>query len=416
MRIFVTGASGYVGRYLVRAATGAGHHVIAGSRTRALDASDWIPYDFASPVKLPLGVTHVVHLAADTSGKEGGEAIEVRAAIDLARATVDAGAVFLFVSSQSAQPNAPSTYGRKKWTIEQAVISMGCLVVRPGQVFGGREEGLFGKLVRGLRRFRIMPWLLPSPKVQPIHVEDCASGIIRMLEHGVPSERPLVLASAPVTFNAMLQSMAHARVRGLTWIVPVPVMPIRLVSSLAGWLLGDRSPLGRVQSLFAIPLADTAPDLAGLGIELRSLEDGMSRSGGHRRRLLCEAAAFHRYLMKAPATSGFSRTYVRVIEALRGGACLGLPQAFIACPGLIAAIDVNGYDELRWRLDAATTMAEASPAGYKRFNGVAGPWPWTRAALALVAAVAGECLARLGRPLVQVIWRLPKSASGAPGS
>lgn len=407
MRIFVTGASGYIGRNLVRAALSAGHHVTSGSRRQPASARNWLRYELTSPVQLPSGTTHVVHLAADTSGNAGEEALEVDAAMNLARATIDSGAVFLFVSSQSAQPNAPSSYGRTKWAIEQALLPMGCLVVRPGQVYGGAEEGLFGTLVNGLRRFRLIPWLLPSPMVQPIHVEDCSQGILRMLERGTAGETPLVLASAPVAFNVLLGAMAHSRVRGMTWRVPIPTITIRLASVLSGWVLGDRSPLRRVESLLSIPLTDTTDGLARIGLELRRLEDGMSRSGCGRRRLLREASAFHRYLMKEPVTIGFSRRYVYAIESLRNAVCIGLPPAFLAYPGLIAAIDTAAYPELRWRLDAATAIAEASAAGYFRFNTMVGPWWRLRAAFALAKAAAGECVARLAQPWVSAIWRLP---------
>jgi len=38
------------------------------------------------------------------------------------------------------------------------------------------KRGLFGTLVKVVRRLPLLPTFLPAPKIQPIHVDDLAEG------------------------------------------------------------------------------------------------------------------------------------------------------------------------------------------------------------------------------------------------
>ena len=103
MRIAITGATGYIGRRLIRAARLSGHDVLALSRRPVREPGvAWQPYDLCDLVcpPLPVDVAAVFHLAADTGNAPAAEPDELGAAQLLMSAADSVGATFVFVSSQ----------------------------------------------------------------------------------------------------------------------------------------------------------------------------------------------------------------------------------------------------------------------------------------------------------------------------
>jgi NADH dehydrogenase len=160
--------------------------------------------------------------------------------------------------------------------------------------------------------------------------------------------------------------------------------------------------LERLRSLFDLPYMATASDLERLGLKLRSLRAGMHPSGNDRRRcLLREGQALLIYVLKTKASGALLRRYVRAVEKLRDGRDLGLPQLFLQWPVMLAIVD-NGSNsktvwgnELLWRLDSATILAEATPQGAQRFLGLGDRHGFTRSLLRMARAM-----------LLELGWRL----------
>ena len=120
----------------------------------------------------------------------------------------------------------------------------------------------------------------------------------------------------------------------------------------------------------------TTSNLDKLGLVLRPLPAGLHPSGdGRRRHLLREGQALLAYILKEQPDSAVLRRYVRAIESLRDGQAFGLPGAFLNYPILLSLLGKTSWlddtlgTEFIWRLDAATLLAEASPAGATRFLG-----------------------------------------------
>ena len=169
MKIAITGATGYIGGQFVNLSHASGHEIVALCR-RNPDPFGcvWVPYNLSStqvPV-LPVDTKAVLHLATSKllNGQQVSEQ-EVLAAELLITAVQKVGAKFVFVSSQTARPDAPTSYGRTKWRIEQEVLSAGGWVVRPGQVYGGGVRGLFGMLGKAVWELAVVPLFFPSPQV-----------------------------------------------------------------------------------------------------------------------------------------------------------------------------------------------------------------------------------------------------------
>jgi len=400
MKFLVTGSSGYIGGYLVDELRGNGHVVVKTTRECALPLSSAVFFDLenpSSPPVLPNDISAVIHLAAITSAADDSGQKEIAATCALLAEAARIGARFIFVSSQTAAPDAPTPYGRVKWALERKVLEAEGIVVRIGQVYGGQEKGLFGLLCRVVRRSPVLPLFLPAPFVQPVHVKDCAAGIVALAEkEGVRSSIYRLSCPHPVSFSLFLRTIATCRVRRFRVFIPTPVLLVRLARQVFGASVSEKIGVNRLLSLYALPRMDSADDLRLVGLRLRPLRAGMHRSGNIRAELIEEGAAIMRYLLKKWPCPELVRRYVRMVEAVRGGAPLYLPFVNRCLPVLLSLPDskrpVSGtwLEEFAWRMDAAAIIAEASKQGGVRYIGTLdGRRRWKAIAAVVCAAGAG---------------------------
>lgn len=379
MKILVTGATGYIGSRLVQRALACGFEVISASR-RPLSPQPrltWMPYDLTSSleIRFPDGIDAVFHLAATTSLNALDPVMELSAAHRVIHAAEKDGAKFIFASSQTACEKAPTAYGRTKWQIERLVLASGGWVIRPGQVYGGPERALFGTLVTVVRGLPVIPAFLPSPQIQPVHVDDLVAALLQCAEsNNIPSSVLCIGSVEPVSFTDFLRAIARERVRRYRFPLPIPVMLVRLASVVLGECLRVRRGLDRLGSLFDLPQMETEHDLRLLGVVLRPLSSGMVRSGDARRRnLIREGQALLHYVLRARPSPALVMRYVRCIERLRDGQPLHLREPMLGIPPAIALLDGNAAlsipteAEVAWRLNAAVVLAEASTQGARRF-------------------------------------------------
>ncbi len=188
------------------------------------------------------------------------------------------------------------------------MLAAGGSVIRPGQVYGGPERGLFGLLSGLVRRSPFIPILMPAPGVQPIHVDDLAASILAVVERDDLHAEILNLGAVqPIAFGRFLMSIAAHRVRAARLPVPLPVALLRLLRLSLGQSLSAKLGLERIFSLIHLPPMDSERSLQKLGIRLRPLAHGMHRSGhGQRRGLLQEATVLLHYLLKRPPQKAWS--------------------------------------------------------------------------------------------------------------
>jgi nucleoside-diphosphate-sugar epimerase len=378
-QVVITGASGYIGRYLVAGVRARGWRVAAATRRRPVMGDiDWIPYALEDEVRAEMfpAAAIVVHLAANNAlASHADEQRELLAAQRLLVVAQERRLRFIFVSSQTARPDAPTAYGRVKWRIEQEVRAGGGLIIRPGLVYGGVPEGVFGQLCLLVRGSRFLPALLPSPRVQPIHVMDLTEGILRIVEHDdLPSGEYNFADPKPMAFTHVLRTIAIARVRHFRVYVPLPVAVVRFAMKMANRWFGSAFDLDRLRSLVDLPLLATSGDLEKMALPLRPFFSGMHATGSDRRRkLLGEGLALLSYVLKQRPPRDLLKRYARAVETLRNGEPVLLPGSVASFPWSIALLDSPlllaraGAHELDWRLDAATMLAEATRAGARRF-------------------------------------------------
>ena len=221
MKVFVTGASGFIGRRLIEHLLGRGDAVVAAVRRpcpdldpRRLAVVEVRLDDRAALERALAGSDAVVHLAVATGTTSEREAYEVNVVgtEHLLEAAKRAGVKrFVFASTISATRERMGPYGRTKKIAEERVVASGLpyCIVRPSLVYGGRE-GLVANLTAYLRGLPVIPVMGDgSIELDPIHVDDVCAAMIEALENdAVLGHTYDLLGPERVTFNQFLDRLS----------------------------------------------------------------------------------------------------------------------------------------------------------------------------------------------------------------
>jgi len=260
--IALTGASGFIGRHLLRELPRRGYRVrVLVRRPTALppEAASAVIGDLAAPRNLAdalRGVDAVIHsagLAHAMSGhpEDDYRTINTEATIALARAAERAGARrFVFLSSIRAQtgpvaegvlteadpPRPTDAYGRSKLAAEEGLAGLGLdwVALRPALVYGPGVKGNMAALVRLARRPLPLPFGAFRAPRSLIGLDNLAEAVDLVLRTPGPLRRPLIVADPePVTAAEMVAALRSGwgRPPGL---VPVPPPLLALAARLAG--------------------------------------------------------------------------------------------------------------------------------------------------------------------------------------
>jgi UDP-glucose 4-epimerase len=302
--VALTGATGFIGRHLLRELPRRGYRVRVLLRRPAElppEASGAVVGDLARPQNMAAalaGVDAVIHsagLAHAMSGvpEDDYRVLNTEATIGLARAAEKARARrFVFLSSIRAQtgpaadgvlteadearPTDP--YGRSKLAAEEGLAGLGIdwVALRPALVYGPGVKGNMAALVRLARS----PYPLPlgglTAKRSLLALDNLAAAVDTVLAAPGPLRRPLIVADPePLTVPAMIAALREGLGRG-PGVFPVP----QAVMAAAFRALGRSEAFERLAgSLVASPAA-----LQGLGwvppVETRAGLAALARSPG----------------------------------------------------------------------------------------------------------------------------------------
>lgn len=422
-RVAITGATGYIGRTLVEVLLNDGFEVrTLGRRPLELprDALSFCHYSTSGQQVDPSifgGARVLIHLAWDTGAESTSVQSDVHAVERLIAATRAADARLVFVSSQSAAEDAPSEYGRNKWLAEQLALSAGYTVVRPGLVYGGAERGLFGRLCGLAASLPALPFLMPDPQIQVIHVEDLCKALIRIaLSTGQTARIYRIAEPLPVGFSVFMGRISTEWLGLRKASLPVPSL-VLLALAKAAQSFGPASAAGQLRSLFRVPLMSTSNDLQQIGLELRPLSEGLRMPNWRRRQLLIrESSAILRFILKRPPQLGDVKRLARLCGDSSHPFPLRLPNFAIRCPSLLGAMGTQSTSPdlnrqlLHRRIMTACCVAESSCDGFARFCLVR-QTTRLQAAAGLLLAVAKELLLRFLS--IAVAFTLPKAKFGS---
>ena len=302
----VFGGTGFLGRRVVRHLLGRGFRVRVASRhperapspllgpdgaaAEAIEADVHHEASVASALAGAFGAVNAVGLYAERGGRETFRAVHVEAAARIARLARAAGAERLVhVSGIGADPASASGYIRARGEGEAAVREAfpGATLVRPSAMFGP-DDRFLTTLARLLRILPVFPLFgRGRTRLQPVHVEDVAEAIARIVAGAPGAGHPCYELGGPRVYSyAELLRVVADRTGARARLVPLPFALWEALAFLAGFAPGDPLTRGQVALMRRDNVASGAlPGLWDLGVAPAALEDvvpAVAAGGGGR--------------------------------------------------------------------------------------------------------------------------------------
>ncbi len=296
--VLVTGAGGFVGSHVVVALLRVGYEVICCGRNEAklrrrFPTCKVVEYDFCSSLPnerldtLLKDVSVVINAVGmiQEHGKSTFEAVHRRGPIELFNAAERAGVRrVIHISALGADAQATTNYHKTKRDADESLktLSLEWVILQPSLIYGpgGRSFAFFSSMAA-------LPILFMPGRgdqsIQPIHVDDVAAGIIRLIASDAVSRVTLpVVGPEPVTFRQFMEAIRGwlGLSRGYTVFVPMGI--VRLMARIGTILRSDFVNTETVSMLCRGNTADPAAFAKASGVTPRSLSHALPAGGSGR--------------------------------------------------------------------------------------------------------------------------------------
>ncbi|MBI1243546.1 MAG: NAD(P)H-binding protein [Alphaproteobacteria bacterium] len=289
-RVTVFGASGFVGRHVVRRLAQQGWVVRACSRDPVAAAFLKPMGNVGQIVPMRADITDDEMLAASVdgseavidlvgilaeSGKQTFGSVHADAPAKLARAAKAAGvSSFVYVSALGADANAASAYARSKAAGEAGVRAAfpEATIFRPSIVVGP-EDSFFNRFAQMAQWMPALPLIGGGhTKFQPVYVGDLAEAIVRSIGNAEAKGRTFEAVGPRVyTFRELMEYLLRTidRHRGL---IPLPFPLAEIKGAILGCLPIKFLTRDQVIQLKTDNVGTGAPGLGALGIAPAAME------------------------------------------------------------------------------------------------------------------------------------------------
>ncbi len=229
--VLVCGASGFIGRQVVRALREAGLSVTEGSSatqdfTRDHDPARWLPRLAGHDA-----VVNAVGILRDHRGRTL-EALHHRAPAALFEACAQAGIARVVQISANGVAESDTRYATTKRQADDTLLQLRATtglngtVVRPSVVYGrgGASSALFMTLAR--LPVLVLPAAALRARMQPVAVQDVAQAVLQLLQRGGPE---LVTAVGPraLSLADFIAELRRQLGHGRAAVLPLPEAPSR---------------------------------------------------------------------------------------------------------------------------------------------------------------------------------------------
>ncbi|MGQ9651464.1 MAG: complex I NDUFA9 subunit family protein [Phycisphaerae bacterium] len=296
--ILLTGASGFVGGYVLRELVDRGYRPVCMVRrpedliarlssqtAAACDVRAGDLFDVSALGQAAAGCAGAIHLVGIIKENPRAgitfERIHVEGTRNVLRACRSVGVHrYIHMSALGSRPDSPSRYHRSKWRAEELVRESGLAwtIFRPSLIHG--PEGDFMRMMKsfcmgGLRQ-PVMPYFgSGTARIQPVSVRDVATCLVGALMRAQTVEKTYDLGGpTPYTWRELYDICAEAIAGHRRAKVPVPVFLAKLIAQTVvpltpSFLLPYRFNVDQIQMSQEDNICDIGPVQRDFGLRLR---------------------------------------------------------------------------------------------------------------------------------------------------
>ncbi|GEP06270.1 NAD-dependent epimerase/dehydratase family protein [Methylobacterium oxalidis] len=260
--VALTGATGFIGRHLLRSLSARGFRVRVLLR-RPVEVPDGaasaVVGDLTRPMNMAAALTDVdavVHsagIAHPMSGApeddyrtlnteatrrlaEAAARAKVRRFVFLSSIRAQCGAGAKAIVTEADEPAPTEAYGRSKLDAERALAEAGLdwVALRPVLVYGAGVSGNMAELLRLAKAPYPLPLGMLRERRSLVSLESLASAVETVLRTGAPLGRPMIVADPdPLTLPEMIAALRSGLGRG-PGLLPMPAPLLGLACRVTG--------------------------------------------------------------------------------------------------------------------------------------------------------------------------------------